>query len=72
MSQEALGYDVVDGDGHIVLPDEWWKPYLPQKYWEWAPKGVQEAEGRTFTGHWESPPKKFGYYPGADDPNRAV
>ena len=52
-----IGYEVIDGDGHTIFPsDEWWKPYLEQKYWEWAPKnvagpggrGVLMAEGRAY------------------------
>lgn len=40
-------YEIVDGDGHIILPDGWFKPYLPQKYWEWAPQAMsRDLEGR--------------------------
>ena len=42
----GLAYEIVDGDGHIVLPgDEWWKPYLPEKYWDWPAKEVVEPDG---------------------------
>lgn len=68
MSEENRGYEVIDGDGHIVLPEGWWRPYLPQKYWEWAPQDGQKPEGRDFPWHWERPPGKLGYYPGGDDP----
>ena len=63
MDEANRGYEVIDGDGHIVLPDSWWKPYLPQKYWDWAPQGGsgQNAEGREFVSPRERPPGKLGY-----------
>ena len=72
MTAIDLGYEVVDGDGHIVLPDDWWMPYLPEKYREWAPRPGQKPEGRTFEATWEKPPTQFGYYPGADDPKERL
>ena len=53
----AVAYETIDGDGHTTMGDpEWWKPYLPKKYWDWAPKrssqageeGQVEAEGRVY------------------------
>ena len=41
----GLGYDVVDGDGHIILDDDWWRPYLPEKYHDWTPRAVTNAAG---------------------------
>lgn len=42
----VIDFEVVDGDGHTILPsDEWWKPYLPQRYWDWAPRNVRTASG---------------------------
>lgn len=42
-----IDYEVIDGDGHTIFPsDEWWKPYLEKRYWEWAPKNVAGPGGR--------------------------
>ena len=52
-----VDYETVDGDGHTVLGGyDWWKPYLPKKYWEWAPQPIREpnqegnvlCEGRVY------------------------
>ena len=49
----SLPYGAIDGDGHTAQqPVEWWKPYLPKKYWDWAPKADESyttmAEGRKY------------------------
>jgi len=49
----SLDYETIDGDGHTAQqPEGWYKPYLPKKYWEWAPKADENyttvAEGREF------------------------
>lgn len=41
-----LPYEVIDSDGHVRLPGEdWWKPYLPKRYWDWAPALVTKTDG---------------------------
>jgi predicted TIM-barrel fold metal-dependent hydrolase len=41
-----VDHDVIDGDGHIIFPsDDWWKPYLPKKYWQWTPQRRSESGG---------------------------
>ena len=56
-SRPFVDYETVDGDGHTVLGSyDWWKPYLPKKYWEWAPQPIREpnqegnvlCEGRVY------------------------
>ena len=46
-----LDYETIDGDGHtVLLKTDWWKPYLPKKWADWAPQvidGVWHAEGRS-------------------------
>ena len=63
-----VDYETVDGDGHTVLGSyDWWKPYLPKKYWDWAPKPIREpnqegnvlCEGRVY--------RLPMPYPGSDD-----
>ncbi len=48
----SLDYETIDGDGHTSgIEPGWYKNYLPEKYWDWAPKsvdGVTHAEGRAF------------------------
>lgn len=67
-TKPLVDYQTIDADGHTVFAStEWWKPYMPEKYWEWAPKPVTEpnqegnfqCEGRIF---------KLPFpYPGAGD-----
>ena len=56
-SERPVDYETVDGDGHTTIADrEWWKAYLPKKYWDWAPlrtsepgtEGNVRAEGRLY------------------------
>ena len=63
MESSTVDYEVIDGDGHIMLPHEWWKPYLPKKYWDWAPQPspnsplLDRFEGRVFFNPLESDPQ---------------
>ena len=46
MNGSRIPYDVIDSDGHILFPSNvWWKPYLPEKYWDWTPRTVREPDG---------------------------
>src|SRR4051812_43607436 len=54
-----LDYETIDADAHtVLLKDEWWKPYLPKKWWEWAPRvvdGVWYAGGRNINYYFPLP-----------------